>query len=528
MSDSPRTPLTRTILPPTPDWYDAGRAQAILDAYNTGSGSAQQADAFVGESLLPGGTGAFRDFSYIAPEMPILDSSKCVGCMDCVVECPDTAILAKVHPMEDIDARLAAVEDPAHREVLRNHFCTTTKYTKPIEKKGGKPGYFGLFIDPSKCKGCAECVTVCNDDALEMVRKNSENLPSFKKEWEFFATLPDTPPEYINEKVLADMMLADRALGYAGGAGSCMGCGEASAIRMLMAATQFVYGSDSMGIAAATGCNTVYGATYPYNPFNVPWSNSLFENVATFAMGIRAAWEQQGLGDKKLWAFGGDGAMLDIGFQALSRLLASGMNVNVFIMDTQVYSNTGGQTSTGTFMGQEAKMSAHGSCVPGKMERRKEIGQLAMMHPDIYVAQTTPAHINHFYKAVMAANEFEGPTVINVYTTCQPEHGVADDMAMAQAKLAVDSRAFPLFVHDPRKGDRISERLSLQGNPAQKDDWYTNPKTGETIDFITFARSEGRFRKHFDKDGNPSEVLLRSQEDRRKNWRQLQELAGLL
>jgi pyruvate ferredoxin oxidoreductase beta subunit len=96
---------------------------------------------------------------------------------------------------------------------------------------------------------------------------------------------------------------------------------------------------------------------------------------------------------------------------------------------------------------------------------------------------------------------------------------------MAQAKLAVESRAFPLFICDPRKGERIKDRLSLQGNPAMKDDCYVIPKTGE-VDFIAFARTEGRFVKHFDKQGNPSEVLLASQQDRLENWRQLQELAG--
>jgi pyruvate/2-oxoacid:ferredoxin oxidoreductase beta subunit len=150
-----------------------------------------------------------------------------------------------------------------------------------------------------------------------------------------------------------------------------------------------------------------------------------------------------------------------------------------------------------------------------------------MMHPEVFVAQTTAAHMNHFYKAILDANSYPGPAVVNVFTTCQPEHGVADDMAAAQARLAVDSRAFPLFVYDPRQGESIKERLSLRGNPAMQDDWLVNKKTGEATRFVDFARSEGRFAKHFDGDGTPSETILRAQEDRRKNWRQLQELAGL-
>jgi pyruvate/2-oxoacid:ferredoxin oxidoreductase beta subunit len=185
------------------------------------------------------------------------------------------------------------------------------------------------------------------------------------------------------------------------------------------------------------------------------------------------------------------------------------------VLDTQVYSNTGGQASTASFTGQNTKMSVHGKAVFGKQERRKEIAQIAMMHPHVYVAQTTAAHINHFYKAVIGAMEFDGPALVACYTTCQPEHG------------AVDTRAFPIMIHDPRAGDTLKKRLSLMGNPNMKGDWFINPKTNEEVTFIDFARSEGRFSKHFDKDGNPSETLLAAKLDRLENWRLLQELAGL-
>src|SRR5260221_13913949 len=101
-------------------------------------------------------------------------------------------------------------------------------------------------------------------------------------------------------------------------------------------------------------------------------------------------------------------------------------------------------------------------------------------------------------------------------------------MATDQAPLAVDTRAFPLLIYNPSKGNTLRQRLSLQGNPAVGEDWWTNPKSGAVVDFIDFARSEGRFGKHFDKDGNPSETLLRAKQDRLENWRLLQELAGLL
>ncbi len=90
----------------------------------------------------------------------------------------------------------------------------------------------------------------------------------------------------------------------------------------------------------------------------------------------------------------------------------------------------------------------------------------------------------------------------------------------------MESRAFPLLIYDPRKGDTIRERLSLQGNPSVKEDWFTNPKTGAPLDFTAFARTEGRFSRHFDSAGKPDEFLLSAQGDRLENWRKLQELAG--
>jgi pyruvate/2-oxoacid:ferredoxin oxidoreductase beta subunit/NAD-dependent dihydropyrimidine dehydrogenase PreA subunit len=504
--------------------------ERVVGAYNDGSAElGLPADLGTLRSFIPAGTGLLRDFSYIAPEIPLLNSENCVGCMECVTECPDTAILGKVVPKSKLEEELAQIEDPAEREHFRKQFGKTTKYWSVYEKKGQEPGYFGIFIDPTKCKGCAECVEACGDHgALRMLLKEEGTLQRFQRTFNFYKKLPETPKSFINEKLLSDMMLADRSLLYVGGAGSCMGCGEGTALRMMLAATGFMYGRENIGIVNSTGCSTVYASTYPYNPYLVPWTNSLFENAPADAMGVRARWDQMGWKHKKLWVFGGDGAMLDIGFQSLSRMLASGTDIKVLVLDTQVYSNTGGQSSTSSYMGQNTKFTVHGKVLQGKTERRKELPQICMMHPNTFVAQTSCAMPNHFYKSIIAANEFNGPAVVTVYTTCQPEHGVGDNMAMHQSKLAVETRAFPVLLYDPRKGSKISERLSLQGNPATKEDWYVEPKTGEVYNFIKFARTEGRFAKHFDKDGNPSELLLAANQDRLENWRLLQELAGII
>ena len=502
--------------------------QRVVGHYTRGRDVELEADEFVARSVIPPSSASLRSFRNLAPEIPVFLAEACVGCMECVNECPDTAILAKVAEPAALDSALAGFDDPTLRDGLRGAFIKTSKYFDLFEKKGQAGGLFSIFIDPDKCKGCGECLTACGShNALKMAAKHDVKMPAYDAGMKLYRELPETPAHYLNEKSLGDMMLAGRSLLFAGGAGSCMGCGEATAVRLLLSATGFVYGPESMGVVAATGCNTVFGSTYPYNPYAVPWTNSLFENAPADAMGIRLRWNQQGFTDRRLWVFGGDGAMYDIGFQSLSRMLMSGLDIKVLVLDTQVYSNTGGQTSTATFTSQDAKMAAFGKAEHGKREHRKEIAQIAMMHPGVFVAQTTAGHLNHFYKSVLAANEYPGPAIVVCYTTCQPEHGVGDDRSVAQAKLAVESRTFPLITYDPRKGSRIRECISLQGNPAMKEDWFADPKTGKPLDFVSFARTEGRFARHFDADGNPDEYLLLAQQDRLENWRRLQELAGL-
>jgi pyruvate/2-oxoacid:ferredoxin oxidoreductase beta subunit/NAD-dependent dihydropyrimidine dehydrogenase PreA subunit len=500
--------------------------ERIIRGYEEGWGERDlPADLSVARSLIPAGTATLRDFSNIAPEIPVYITENCTGCMDCVTECPDTAILGKVLSETELEDKLKQIPED-DRAMYKEQWSKTKKYFDAGKKKVGVGGMFQIIIDPSKCKGCAECVTVCDDDALKMVAKSDDLMTKARKSHRYFKNIGPSNDKYISDSLLIDMMLKEQTHLYVGGAGSCAGCGEGTALRMLCSATGSKFG-DQWALVAATGCNTVYTSTYPYNPYLVPWTNSLFENAPADAIGVRMRWDQMGWHEKPIWCIGGDGAMFDIGFQALSRLLASGMNIKVFVLDTQVYSNTGGQASTSTYTGQNTKMSVHGKTYGGKQERRKEIAQIAMMHPRTYVAQTTCAHINHFYKAVLGALEFDGPALVVCYTTCQPEHGVADNMAGEQARLAVDSRAFPILIYDPRKGETIKTRLSLQGNPAVKDDWFKNPKTSDEVTFIDFARSEGRFAKHFDKDGNPSELLQWAKQERLENWHVLQELAGL-
>ncbi len=308
-------------------------------------------------------------------------------------------------------------------------------------------------------------------------------------------------------------------------------------------------GRAEMGIVNATGCTSVWGSTFPFSPYPFPWTSNLFQDSPSMAMGlfeghmqkmgdgfraIRMAelelegkynedthgeffryfsWKDFSDEEFKLCppvvAVGGDGAMYDIGFQNLSRAMMSGVPIKVLVLDTQVYSNTGGQSCTSGFVGQVADMAPYGKKWKGKLEIRKEMSLIGMAHRTSYVMQSSVANVSHLLESYIEGLNSRRPAVFNVYTTCQPEHGVADDATLAQTKLALDSRAYPLFRFDPDRGTTLAECSDIEGNPAIEEDWVTytmryeedgQEKTLETpITFADFAATEGRFRKHFKK-----------------------------
>jgi pyruvate-ferredoxin/flavodoxin oxidoreductase len=307
-------------------------------------------------------------------------------------------------------------------------------------------------------------------------------------------------------------------------------------------------GRASTGITNSTGCSSVWGSTYPYNPYPFPWVNHLFQDAPSIAIGIfeghmrkmqdnfvtvrRAEKVLEGTyepeTDEKFFtdfdwkqftdeefnlvppilSIGGDGAMLDIGFQNLSRLMASGKPIRVIVLDTQVYSNTGGQASTGTYTGQSADMSPYGKAVHGKTEERKELAYIAMAHRGAFVHQTSQASASHLIAGLIQGLKTRRPSVINVYTPCPVEHGLPDEWAPEAAKLALESRAFPFLTYDPDAGDSIAECLSLDGNPDTQSLWplyeltYVDDEGEEQVmelpvTIADWAATETRFKKHF-------------------------------
>ena len=682
--------------------------------YLRGMGNDNLTDPFIGLSVMPAVTSLFRDMTGIRFKHPEWNPINCTACGDCYTVCPDTAIPGLVSDLSDVletvvkrvkkyhgkvellpkavrqlepkirtlfnaskngapvnelihdaidqmlkeshfDPKLSREFNWFREELGDFKFALTRPYYDLHEKdQANSGGLFSITINPTTCKGCMECVEVCNDDALRIVPQTDETVANLNKEWDFWLDLPNTPKKYnriddLEEKIgpLETILLnKDAYLSFASGDGACLGCSEKSVVHLFTATVESLMqpriekhvaylkeliqklenriqkkimgtvdvsdadmmakiiseshdtdltmasiarkleaargsepidqdwlkdttqllaklkklkwkytngttgkGRASMGMCNATGCTSVWGSTWPYNPYPFPWANHLFQDSTSMAMGIFEGhmakmadgfrtirkvelelngtydsdehddfftyftWEQftdeEWLLCPPVVTLGGDGAMYDIGFQNLSRMMASGKPIKVIVVDTQVYSNTGGQACTSGFIGQISDMAQYGKVQKGKSEPRKEIGLIAMAHRNTYVLQATLANTSQMIEGFIDGLMAKRPAVFNLYTTCQPEHGVGDDLGVHQAKLAVESRAYPIFKYDPDKGIKTEEAFDLAGNPAMDQLWpnyqlkYIENGREKSMEvamtFADFALTEARFRKHFRK-----------------------------
>ena len=303
-----------------------------------------------------------------------------------------------------------------------------------------------------------------------------------------------------------------------------------------------------MAMGAHTGCNTVYGSTSPSNPHPYPWMNSLFQDGATISwmlgesfiidharrsviperltdLIIDGASSEYGEAEyfdlchltdlqmtdqeirelPKVWTIGGDGGMGDIGYQNVSKVvLQNRPNVNMLMLDTQVYSNTGGQNSDSSVLPGGFDMNQIGKATQGKLTERKSVAETFMGgHGSPFVAQISMADQTRFYKAILDALEYRGTSFFQCFTTCQPEHGVGDDMATIQAKRVRDTRGMPQFVFNPQQGETYAETIDLAGNPSVDTDWreVKSKASGESYYYTSahWAFTEARFRRHWKK-----------------------------
>jgi pyruvate-ferredoxin/flavodoxin oxidoreductase len=318
-------------------------------------------------------------------------------------------------------------------------------------------------------------------------------------------------------------------------------------------------GMSVMFMGASTGCNTVYGSTPPSNPHPYPWMNSLFQDGATISWLLgeslilnhaRRSVVPERLANAlldgqddvmseadlflithlddalmtdqeirelpKVWVIGGDGALGDIGFQNVSKvILQNRPNIKMLMLDTQVYSNTGGQNSDSSTMLGGYDMNQFGIASQGKLIEKKNVAEaFTSGHGSPFVAQVSMANAAKLYKAMLDGLEYRGTAFFQAYTTCQPEHNVADNMSAEQAKLIRDGRGMPEFVFNPRRGETAQEAFDLKGNPTPTRDWWRTKyaTTGEDYNYTVahWALTEGRFRKHVKaiKEEDAREMIL--------------------
>ncbi|HSK18614.1 MAG TPA: 2-oxoacid:acceptor oxidoreductase family protein, partial [Longimicrobiales bacterium] len=459
----------------------------------------------------------------------------------------------------ELDTQFAAV----HPILAQFPVAKTAPFYDAVEaKQKGTGGLLSVTINPEACKGCNICVDVCPENALITIRQDEPVVERLRENWEFWQQLPDTDDRYINIRNLDEgigtlpslLLKKKNYLSMVGGDGACMGCGEKTAVHLVVSTIEALMqprvqnlieridglvakldakahamvsakldieqaafadgdvslpvapeqraeliriarsiqalkdlrwrytegpsgrGRASVGITNSTGCSSVWASTYPYNPYPFPWVNHLFQDSPSVAIGIfeghmrkmaenfaavrRAelvaageydenrdeaffrAFDWKQFNDEEfglappVMAVGGDGAMLDIGFQNLSRLMASGKPIRVLVLDTQVYSNTGGQACTSGFTGQIADMSAYGKVEHGKTEVRKELALLAIAHRGVFVHQTSQASATHLIGGVIKGLNSRRPAVFSIYTPCPVEHGLPDEWAPHGARLA--------------------------------------------------------------------------------------------
>ncbi|NYI42024.1 2-oxoacid:acceptor oxidoreductase family protein [Demequina lutea] len=490
------------------------------------------------EKEVPGSGGLFS---------AAVDPWKCTGCLQCVEVCGAGALTA-VDQTEDVLATLEA--QFTFMSKLPN---TPKRFTEGSTSPDGDikrmlldhTNYYATTGGHGACKGCGEVT------AIRLVTSMSRALGDERR-----TAYIEELEELIENLSAKRDGLADGDLDRRDRIG-----------RVLVELDKALYFSEAgptgggpapTVVANATGCSSVYASTMPFTPYLDPWVNSLFQDAQPLASGIyegistaqvgevRAvrqarleledaydpevdgkalstlSWHHFTEDERRLMpnvlTIGGDGASYDIGFGAMSRVLASGTPVKMLVLNTGAYSNTGGQASTASFIGQDSDLARVGKAHSGKHEGRKDLALLASFHPGVFASATSTAMHGHFLTTSMRMLAYqEGAAVMDIYTPCGTENGIAEDLSNARSQLAVESRMSPLFVHDPSKGTTLRDRFSLDGNPDINKTWTTS-----TIEYIgengqlelmetpltpaEFALGEVRFKKQFHKLPADAEV----------------------
>jgi pyruvate ferredoxin oxidoreductase beta subunit len=299
-----------------------------------------------------------------------------------------------------------------------------------------------------------------------------------------------------NIKTLARREEQEQRFGY--GHALCAGCGIPIVVRTVLNSIK-----EPVVVANATGCLEVATTLYPYTAWNVPWIHNAFENAAATISGVEAAYrvlKRKGkvTGDVKFVAFGGDGGTYDIGLQSLSGALERGHSFLYVCYDNEAYMNTGIQRSSATPMGAFATTEPMGKESFGKRRHRKDLTQIIAGHHIPYVAQASISHWQDLSRKVGRAVAKEGPSFINVMSTCFRGWRHDANLTTEIARLAVETRFWPLY-------------------EIEDGQWRLNYAPKERVDIREWLKPQGRFA-HLFRPEERGEVIAAIQEEVDREW----------
>lgn len=376
--------------------------------------------SFEKDGAVPQGTAEFEKRG-VADHLPKWIPANCIQCGQCILACPHNAI----RPI------LTKAKTPEEMEFAAAY---------------GMNGYFyRIQVSPEDCTGCGACANACiaREKAVEMVSAE-QILEKEKHNYALSKTIPTEKETPFSTDLPKGLQFKDCYFGFSG---ACGGCGETPYIKL---ATQLF--GNKMIIANATGCSSIYGGSYPSCPYlkdengrGPAWANSLFEDNAEFGLGIKLGTKYSSNEDQSVWIIGGDGWAYDIDYGGLDHLLNGTENVNILVLDTEVYSNTGGQSSKSTPRGAMAKFAN-----AGKRTKKKDLVSIAIASKNCYVAQVSlGANMNQCIKAFKEAEAFNGPSLIVAYSPCV-NHGIDMSATPTEMKKAVECGYWSLLRYNPQ------------------------------------------------------------------------------
>ncbi len=372
------------------DSYSGENADSTLSAYH-----------FFARSQMPAGTAAKRNVNNQSTRLPVFDSNKCTGCLDCLSMCPDSAIHGKIVPECDIDFYIEDFSnDKNENKILKKQFVSGEKLSGTSEKVKYENGNLIISIDPSKCKGCDICVNICDNGAFSLSLKNEKPIKSRSTIFEFYNTLPETEKKYFDGDKAANIMLSPESNLFTGGTNACSGCGEISAIRMMLGETGFRYGKENIGIINSSTCSRNFSSTYPYNPFMVSCVNTAPKNQLSLAKGIRERWNQMGWKNKKIWIIANNDILDEMNSKMPDILAENKTDINILVLDK----------------------------VTNPDNDKFQNLRFFQKNKGISFSKIQASDIENYYKTIKEANEFRGPAIVVVSIHCEPEENIENEI----------------------------------------------------------------------------------------------------